>query len=90
MSRKPAKPWFAPKRYGYGSGLPIAWQGWVVLMAYIAVCTGSSAALPFMFHNPTVSVWGTLAIAGVATVILFIICIGKTKGGWRWRAGEDD
>ncbi len=19
--------WFAPKRYGYGAGLPIAWQG---------------------------------------------------------------
>ena len=23
--------WFAAKRYGYGSGLPIAWQGWAVI-----------------------------------------------------------
>ena len=25
---KDDKPWFAPKRFGYGAGLPIAWQGW--------------------------------------------------------------
>ena len=25
--------WFAPKRYGYGSGMPIAWQGWVLSAA---------------------------------------------------------
>ena len=29
--------WFAPKRFGYGAGLPIAWQGWAVLVAYLAV-----------------------------------------------------
>ena len=28
--------WFAPKRFGYGAGLPIAWQGWVVMAAYFA------------------------------------------------------
>ena len=36
-----AKPWFAAKRYGYGAGLPIAWQGWLVLSAYIAAIIGA-------------------------------------------------
>ena len=31
------KAWFAPERYGYGAGLPIAWQGWALIGAYIAV-----------------------------------------------------
>jgi hypothetical protein len=29
--------WFAPKRYGYGAGLPITWQGWAVTLAYVGV-----------------------------------------------------
>lgn len=28
--------WFAPKKYGYGSGLPTAWQGWAVTLTYVA------------------------------------------------------
>ena len=27
--------WFAPKRYGFGAGLPIAWQGWALLLGTI-------------------------------------------------------
>jgi len=29
--------WFPAKRYGWGWGLPVAWQGWAVLIAYAAV-----------------------------------------------------
>ena len=29
--------WFAPKRYGYGSGLPISWQGWAITIAFVAI-----------------------------------------------------
>jgi len=27
--------WFPTKRYGYGWGLPIRWQGWIVLLSYV-------------------------------------------------------
>jgi hypothetical protein len=27
--------WFRAKRYGLGWGLPLAWQGWVFLLAWI-------------------------------------------------------
>ena len=34
------KYWFPAKRYGWGWGLPSAWQGWVVLVAYLALVLG--------------------------------------------------
>lgn len=36
------KAWFAPKRYGYGSGLPIAWQGWALLAGLIVLVLGTA------------------------------------------------
>ena len=35
MSDEPE--WFAARRYGIGSGPPIAWQGWAVLGAYLVL-----------------------------------------------------
>ena len=29
------KPWFKAKKYGYGCGLPVTWQGWLVFIIYI-------------------------------------------------------
>ncbi len=29
--------WFPAKRYGWGWGPPRSWQGWVVLVAYLAL-----------------------------------------------------
>jgi len=31
-----AKPWFRTKRYGFGASLPCSWEGWVVLVAFLA------------------------------------------------------
>ena len=36
--------WFAPKRYGYGSGLPISWQGWAVLVGFLVLAFAVSIA----------------------------------------------
>ena len=76
--------WFAPKRFGYGAGLPIAWQGWAVLLAYMAVTIGS--AMWLKPGHPMLSV----GIITVATMILFPICKRHTRGGWRWRSGAVD
>ena len=32
--------WFEPKKLGYGAGLPVAWQGWVLLAFYTGVIAG--------------------------------------------------
>ena len=78
--RTRTRDWFAPKRFGYGSGLPIAWQGWLVYAAYLAAIAGAGA----------VRGWWSLAIAVAATLLLIAICRGRTRGGWRWRSGAVD
>ena len=75
--------WFEPKRYGFGSRLPVRWQGWVVLALYVAVL---AAASPLARRTRL----GYLAIALVASALLIVICVNKTRGGWRWRWGKEE
>ena len=79
--------WFAPKRYGYGAGLPIAWQGWVVLGVYvlIALAPGLAAVLA----GP-IAMGIALAALLLATWWLIVVTRNHTRGGWRWRWGEED
>ena len=87
MPRAPSKPWFAPKRYGYGAGLPIAWQGWAVLAAYVLTCVAAAILLPRVSQDPGVVEPAIIGVVLVATVVLTIICARKTEGGWHWRWG---
>ncbi len=75
--------WFAPKRYGLGAGLPIAWQGWAVLVLFMLAVGG--ALLLFGPDNPA-----ALAIILPATGALLIVTALTTRGGWRWRWGGKD
>ena len=76
--------WWAPKRYGIGTGWPLAWQAWAVAAAYSLVVTGG--------------VWLILPLSRIAFVVivlastaaLLVVCARKTRGGWRWRWGERD
>jgi hypothetical protein len=75
--------WFAAKRYGYGAGLPISWQGWALILAFIAIAGGAK----LLFENRPVVIFAILAPAAVA---LLVITARTTRGGWRWRWGDDD
>ena len=75
--------WFAPKRYGYGAGLPVAWQGWAVIAAYVAILL---VAMRFVPSRPIV----ILAVIFPATVTLIVITARTTRGGWRWHWGKKD
>jgi hypothetical protein len=75
--------WFAPKRYGYGAGFPIAWQGWALLAAHIGLIIGI-ALVPGI--HPAAAMAGIL-LAGLAPLPLYA---ARTRGGWRWRWGEAD
>jgi hypothetical protein len=35
MSKNEKEIWFPAMQYGIGWGLPVTWQGWVVLLIYI-------------------------------------------------------
>ena len=76
------KPWWAAKRYGYGANLPIAWQGWAVMLAYFALLAGAG----FLFLPEQVIAF--LAVTLVATALFLVIVKSRTRGGWRWRWGE--
>jgi hypothetical protein len=75
--------WFAPKRYGYGCGLPTCWQGWLVLGVYAALILGSSY---WLADKPL----PLLSIVIPATLLFVIICARTSGGSWRWRWGDDD
>ena len=72
------RPWFRPKSRGYGTGLPIAWQGWALLASHIALIAGVSALLRDKPPGMTIFV----ILAGVAPLPLYR---AKTEGGWRRR-----
>ena len=75
--------WFAHKRYGYGAGLPISWQGWAATLSFAALITG----LALMLKDRPVQL---VAAAMLPTVIFIVICARTTRGGWRWRWGDED
>lgn len=75
--------WFAPKRFGYGAGLPISWQGWVLTIGFI----GAAIAIGLFFRGEPLRIVAAIAPFLVAFVV---ICARTTRGGWRWRWGEED
>ena len=74
--------WFAPKRYGYGS-VPITWQGWAITIGFVAIALALGAKLG---RHPVQMIAALIP----PTIIFFVICAKTTRGGWRWRWGEED
>jgi hypothetical protein len=73
--------WFAPKRYG--AGLPISWQGWALTIGFVLFATVLGVT---MGKHPL-----QLVATVIPAAILFIVISARTtRGGWRWRWGEDD
>jgi len=75
--------WFAPKRYGFGIGVPISWQGWAVLLGYLA----TMFAIVFTFKGHPLQLVAALI---PLTIAFMAISARTTRGGWRWRWGEDE
>lgn len=73
--------WFAPKRYGCGSGRPISWQGWAVVAAFLAIVVAAGALLD---GRPALQA----AILLPSVAVLLLIAARTTRGGWRWRWGD--
>ena len=72
------RPWFRAKSRGYGTGLPVAWQGWLMLAMHIALIAGLATLLRDRPMLLTIAV----VLAGLAPMPLYR---AKTEGGWRWR-----
>jgi hypothetical protein len=79
-SHHPKTVWFPAKKYGWGWGFPCAWQGWVVMLAYIGLISAGSFA-----YDPASPPWiWVVGLVGL-TLVLFLICWWKgEKPSWRW------
>ena len=82
-----SEPWFAPKRFGYGSGFPIAWQGWAVLAGYIAIVLIGGLMVEW---DEAIGRPAAALVIVPATIALVLVAKARTRGGWRWRWGETD
>lgn len=67
--------WFRAKRHGWGWGLPAAWQGWLVLSAYIVLVA--------------VGVLWLFAGAGIAVILLYNTVLASGYLAVCWVKGDD-
>ena len=61
--------WFSAKRHGFGWGLPSAWQGWIVLAAFVGLL-----GLGFLLFPPSRELGSLLVYAVLLTGSLMAIC----------------
>lgn len=83
-TRQRPRHWFSAKRYGWGWGPPCAWQGWVVLILFVALVLGG---IP-MIHGE-VGVVGYLFYVALLSALLMLVC-RLTGPPPRWHWGKDD
>ena len=75
------RPWFRPKRHGYGAGLPIAWQGWLLMVSHVGLVAG----LGILLEDHPALQFAAVLIAALAPLPIYA---RKTEGGWSWRWGK--
>jgi hypothetical protein len=73
--------WFRAKRYGWGWGPPVRWQGWVVTVVWFGIVIGGATRLLPM--HPFAFAIFTLLMGGMLTLICYV-----TGEPPRWRNGE--
>lgn len=76
--------WFPAKRYGWGWGPPVKWQGWAAVLVYV----GALLAIAFRFP-PSQEMPLFFGLTLAATVLLVLLCWWKGETP-RWRWGGDD
>lgn len=64
--------WFRAKRTGWGWGLPLVWEGWLVLLLFVALL----AAGAFLF-SPAHALASYVIYALILAAIVLVICVLK-------------
>jgi hypothetical protein len=77
------KYWFPAKRYGWGWGLPLTWQGWVVVAAFL----GLLAADVFLIRLRERPVTFIVYVFVLVAVLTFVCWLKGEPSRWRW--GKD-
>ena len=77
--------WFAVKRYGWGWGMPVRWQGWVVLFGYLGLVFAGIYVFIGARNAAALAIYQV-----VLTALLIAILAWKGERPLRWRWGDDD
>ena len=72
--------WFPAKTHGWGWGLPIRWQGWLVLLLFVVAAVAGRVLL-----FPAGTALSHLLYMGFWCALLLAVCWLKGEPpGWRW------
>jgi hypothetical protein len=75
----PRRYWFPAKRYGWGWGPPIAWQGWAILIVWLlALLLGMRYVVP---HELPLKL---AFLLGMSLVLVLICWLTGEPPRWRW------
>jgi hypothetical protein len=78
------KYWFPAKRYGWGWGFPVTWQGWSVMAAFLLLIAAGAALI-----TPRRGLPVFLAYVAVLSIAFVGICWLKGEPPrWRWGNGK--
>lgn len=83
--------WFKRRRYGYG-WIPTTWQGWVVILTYIAIIFLLTLILGWDNTEPDTQELVLYFTAFTVTTVLLIV-LSYAKGPrpkWRWGKSSSD
>jgi hypothetical protein len=72
--------WFPAKRYGWGWGLPSSWQGWLVIVGYLALLALGCTLFPPA--SRTAAFVGY--VAGLTALLIAICWLKGEPPRWRW------
>ena len=78
--KSPPQYWFPAKTYGWGWGLPITWQGWLVFLAALTLF----ACGAFLFPPETMLVGYIVYEVAIVAALIFICQRKGEPTSWRW------
>jgi hypothetical protein len=77
---EPTLYWFPAKKYGWGWGFPITWQGWSVFIGYFVLVGMGFLIFPPAYERPMFILYTV-----ILTAVLIGVCYAKGEPpAWRW------
>ena len=76
--------WFRRKRFGWGWGLPVRWQGWLAMALFI----GALALAKHFFFTPDRPMLFSIAVIACIAAFAAVCWLKGEPPKWSW--GGDD
>jgi hypothetical protein len=76
--------WFPAKRYGWGWGLPVTWQGWLVLAGYFLLAIGGAGILLSKPNAVASPIAFSVYMLLLSLALIWVCWIKGERPKWRW------